>query len=128
LIKVNGGYDNMGSEYKVVGIRGATSLTEDHPMKVTENVIELWNEIMNKNDISRIISVIFSVTPDIKSLNPATILREKLDLNNVPFMSLEEASFNDSRKKIIRVLIICESSTQNFVYLHEAKNLRTKKE
>jgi chorismate mutase len=43
-------------------------------------------------------------------------------------MCLEEASFNDSREKIIRVLIICESSTQNFVYLHEAKNLRTKKE
>lgn len=118
----------MNSKYKIVGIRGATSLTDDHPMKLTENVLELWSEIMDKNDISRIISVIFSVTPDIKSLNPATILREKLDLNNVPFMSLEEASFNDSRKKIIRVLIICESSTQNFVYLHEAKNLRTKKE
>lgn len=118
----------MEPEYKIVGIRGATSLNEDHPIELTENVIELWNEIMNKNDISRIISVIFSVTPDIKSLNPATILREKLDLNNVPFMCLEEASFNDSREKIIRVLIICESSTQNFVYLHEAKNLRTKKE
>jgi len=118
----------MSSQYKIVGIRGATSLTEDHPMELTEKVLELWNEIMHRNDISRIISVVFSVTPDIKSLNPATILREKLDLNNVPFMSLEEASFNDSQKKIIRVLIICESSTQNFVYLHEAKSLRIKKE
>lgn len=117
----------MEEDYKIVGIRGATSLKEDHPLELTQKVIELWNEIISKNKINRIISVIFSLTPDIRSLNPATILREKLDLNNVPFMCLEEASFKDSPKKIIRVLVICESSTQYFVYLHDAKNLRTKK-
>lgn len=117
----------MNLDYKIVGIRGATSLTKDHPIELTEKVLELWNKIIENNDIMHIISVIFSVTPDIKSLNPATILREKLDLNNIPFMCLQEASFENSASRIIRILIICESKTQNFVYLHETKELRTKK-
>ena len=114
----------MEKDYKIYGIRGATSIEEDTATLITERVLELWNEITSKNDITRIISVIFSVTSDIKSLNPATVLRKTLNLDSIPFMCLSESEFENSPTKIIRVLIICESSTQNFVYLHKASQLR----
>ncbi len=114
----------MEKDYKIYGIRGATSIEEDTAPHINERVLELWNEIIFKNDITRIISVIFSVTSDIKSLNPATVLRKTLNLNTIPFMCLSESEFENSPAKIIRVLIICESSTQNFVYLHKASQLR----
>ena len=114
----------MKNKYKIYGIRGATSIDEDSSTHISERVLELWNEIMAKNDITRIISVIFSVTNDIKSLNPATVLRTQLNLDTMPFMCLSESEFENSLPKIIRVLIICESSTQNFVYLHKASKLR----
>ncbi|MGB4262975.1 MAG: chorismate mutase [Fervidobacterium sp.] len=117
----------MNSNYKIVCIRGATSLESDDPAEVREKVLELWNELNVQNDIVRIISVIFSVTPDIVSFNPATALRENLMLEDVALMCLQEAVFENSPQRIIRILIICEGGTQNFVYLHGAKDLRTKK-
>ncbi|HOB16297.1 MAG TPA: chorismate mutase [Defluviitoga sp.] len=114
----------MEKDYKIHGIRGATSIEEDNAAHISERVLELWKEIILNNDILRVISVIFSVTSDIKSLNPATVLRKKLNLNTIPFMCLTEPEFENSFSKIIRVLIICESSTQNFVYLHKASQLR----
>jgi len=122
--------DNKGTgkkNYKIVGIRGATSLERDEPSEMREKVVELWNEINSQNDIERIVSVIFSVTPDIKSFNPATALREELLVEDIPLMCLQEAMFENSPQRIIRVLVICESTTQNFVYIHDAKNLRGKK-
>lgn len=118
--------DNI-EKSKIVGIRGATSLERDEPAEIREKVVELWNEINSQNDIERIVSVIFSVTPDIVSFNPATVLRENLMLEDVALMCLQEAVFENSPRNIIRVLLICESKTQNFVYLHGAKDLRTKK-
>jgi len=113
--------------YKIVGIRGATSLGSDEPEEIREKVVELWNEINSQNDIERIVSVMFSVTPDIKSFNPATALREGLLVEDIPLMCLQEAMFENSPQRIIRILVICESTTQNFVYIHDAKNLRGKK-
>ncbi len=49
----------MEKDYKIYGIRGATSIEEDTATLITERVLELWNEITSKNDITRIISVIF---------------------------------------------------------------------
>lgn len=113
--------------YKIVGIRGATSLESDEPAEIRKKVVELWNEINSQNDIERIVSVMFSVTPDIKSFNPATALREGLLVEDIPLMCLQEAMFENSPQRIIRILVICESTTQNFVYIHDAKNLRGKK-
>jgi|GEM_PF-213254 len=112
--------------YKIVGIRGATSLGSDEPEEIREKVVELWNEINSQNDIERIVSVMFSVTPDIKSFNPATALREGLLVEDIPLMCLQEAMFENSPQRIIRILVICESTTQNFVYIHDAENLRGK--
>jgi len=113
-----------GRLYGVLGVRGATSIERDDPDHVRQRVVELVEEIFKKNRIDRIISVIFSVTPDVKSMNPATVFRLEFNFPNVPLMCLQEAVFDDSPGGIIRVLIIFEGEGGNFVYLHKARELR----
>lgn len=108
----------------IVGIRGATSIEKDSPEEVEEKVLELLNEIYKRNKINKVICAIFSVTPDIKSRNPATVARKRFGWEEVPMMCLQEAIFENSPKMIIRILILCEARASQFVYLHRACDLR----
>ncbi len=108
----------------MIGIRGATSVVSDDEISVRERVAELVREILARNKIQKLIAIIFSVTPDITSINPATAVRNDLHLTKVPMMCFQEAMFNDSPGHMIRVLVLCESQTKNFVYLHDAVDLR----
>ncbi len=108
----------------MMGIRGATSVEYDMEKSIRERTLELMNQIFERNEIEKLISIIFSVTPDIRSMNPATVVRKELHLADVPLMCFQEADFNGSPRRMIRVLILCESRTKNFVYLHDAVSLR----
>lgn len=108
----------------MICLRGATSIKIDSEDEIINKTVELWNQIKENNHFDNIYSIIISVTPDIKKINPATVLREKFSLNNVALMCLQEASFENSLQKIIRILVFCNSKTNNFVYLHNAKILR----
>ena len=107
----------------IEGIRGATSVEKDEPREIIEKSKELIENIMVKNKIDRIISIIVTVTDDIKSFNPATAIRKSLNIQGLSIMCVKEAFFKNSPEKIIRVLINCESQTKEFVYLHKAANL-----
>ncbi|WGS66108.1 chorismate mutase [Marinitoga aeolica] len=108
----------------MIGIRGATSIEKNEKEHIISRSIELYNKIIENNNIKNIIAILCSVTPDITAYNPITAIRENFNLNKVPLMTFQEAMFEDSKEGIIRFLILCESETQNFVFLHEAKNLR----
>lgn len=108
----------------IVGIRGATFIEKDSPEEVEKKVLELLNEIHERNKIKKVICAIFSVTPDIKSQNPATVARKKFGWKDIPLMCLQEATFENSPGMIIRVLIVCEAKASKFVYLHKARDLR----
>ncbi|AEX86452.1 monofunctional chorismate mutase, clade 1 [Marinitoga piezophila KA3] len=108
----------------IVGIRGATSIENNTKEEIISRTIELYTQIIEKNNIKRIISIFCSVTPDITAYNPITAIRENFKLDNVALFTLQEAVFENSPKAIIRLLIHCEGDTQNFVYLHKAKDLR----
>jgi chorismate mutase len=108
----------------MITIRGATKLKEDTIEEVKNKSIELFDAILKNNKIAKIESVIFSVTPDIRSLNPSTAVRTHYNYQDVSFMTLQEAIFENSENLIIRVLVFCESSTKNYIYLHSTKNLR----
>jgi len=108
----------------MIAIRGATSVEKDTPEHVRSRVKELFEEIVSRNKIRRIEAIIFSVTKDIQSLNPATVLREDRSLDSVALMCFQEAQFNGSPEKVIRILIFCDSDTREFVYLHGARKLR----
>ena len=114
---------NPGGD-EVIAIRGATSVDKDTPEHVRKRVKELFEEIISKNRIKRIEAIIFSVTNDIRSLNPATVLREDGNLDDVALMCFQEAQFEGSPERIIRILLFCDSDTREFVYLHDAQKLR----
>ncbi len=58
----------------VKAVRGAISLAANSEKALREGVLELYDQLVLKNKLSphRIISIIFSQTPDI-SCNPANI-------------------------------------------------------
>jgi chorismate mutase len=109
----------------MIGIRGATSIEKNEKEHIINRSIELYNKIIENNSIKNIIAIFGSVTPDITAYNPIKAIRKEFNLKNIPLMTFQEAMFEDSQKGIIRLLILCESNTQNFIYLHNAKNLRT---
>ncbi len=106
------------------GIRGATSVERNEAGEISEKTVELMKEIFSKNSIGELYSVIFTVTHDITSFNPATAFRKHFEFGDIALLCLNEASFDNSMSGIIRVLIHCESETKNFVYLHRARALR----
>lgn len=108
----------------MIAIRGATSIQQDDPQHIAQRVEELYQAILDSNSITRIITIFFSVTPDIRSINPATVLRTRYRLDDVAFLCFQEAMFDHSPPKIIRILIMAEGTGQHFVYLHEASHLR----
>jgi len=105
-------------------IRGATSVENNEREEITARTIELMEEIFAKNDIWEIHSVIFTVTRDVTAFNPATAFRQRFDYSDVALLCINEADFQGSSNRIIRVLIHCESTSKNFVYLHRARDLR----
>lgn len=108
----------------MLAIRGATSVDRDDAVHVAERVRELFGEILARNQIDRIVSATFSVTPDIRSANPATVVREHFGLADLALMCLQEAVFEGSAPGIVRVLLLCEARSRKFVYLHRAAALR----
>jgi len=113
----------------VIGIRGAISIEKDSKEDVENAVMELLQAIFERNELitHKIVSMIFSVTSDIRSYNPATAARKKFGLSETPLMCLLEASFEDSPPRIIRVLIHYNVNSDfrvNHVYLRRAKDLR----
>ncbi|HON45001.1 MAG TPA: chorismate mutase [Planctomycetota bacterium] len=110
----------------VMAVRGATSIEKDNVEHVSERVIELFEKVRNGNHIERMIAVFFSVTPDICSINPASVVRKKFKLlSDVSLMCFQEAMFSDSMPKIIRIVVFFEGNGKNFIYLHKAMELRS---
>ncbi|BBE31495.1 chorismate mutase AroH [Tepiditoga spiralis] len=108
----------------MIAIRGATSIEKNESKHIKEKTIELYDKIMKENDIKKILSIIVSVTSDITEINPVTIIRENFKLKKVALLCVQEAQFKNSKNGIIRFLIHCESNTNNFVFLHDARELR----
>ena len=104
-------------------IRGATSVEKNEREEIAARTIELIEKILTNNDIWEIHSVIFTVTRDITAFNPATAFRERFDYNNVALLCIN-GRLSGITEWIKRVLIHCESTSKNFVYLHRARNLR----
>ncbi len=92
---------------KVIAIRGATTVNNDNPEEINEAVKELIQKTFELNQISKkhIISIYFSITKDIKSINPATIARSEMNLKNISMICGQEAFIENSLPNCIRILI-----------------------
>ncbi|MBR6297525.1 MAG: chorismate mutase [Treponema sp.] len=98
------------SEKRLYGIRGATC-TENTPESIIKNVGELCRALFltNKLETSDIVSVQFTVTPDIDAMNPATALRKAgdvgLDTSVIPLFCSQEPVTKGMPKSVIRTMV-----------------------
>jgi monofunctional chorismate mutase len=110
-------------------VRGATTISKDKPGEVLAATREMLTELMGCNSMApeNIISIIFTVTPDIRSQFPAVAARE-LGLTDTPLLCTQEIPKKGSLPLCIRVLIhfytnLSKTQIQP-VYLKNAVKLR----
>jgi len=110
-------------------IRGATSVEEDEPRQITEATQELLRAIVYRNSIEldEVVSVIFSVTPDLKAAFPAQAARE-MGWVDVPLLCVSEIPVPGSMPRCLRALVQVELSAPRrldpHIYLRKAVSLR----
>lgn len=117
-------------EWRLVAIRGATTVEADTPEQVRERTGEVLKEIMERNDVrsDAIVSIIFTTTPDIVSEFPAAAARG-IGLAQVPLLCSQEIPVSGSVERCIRVLMHTYSLKRRddirHAYLRGARQLRT---
>ena len=113
----------------VRGIRGAISVDANESQAMLEATQRLLREILAINGIQTedIVSVLFSVTPDLTALFPALAAR-RIGFQNVPMLHCTEIAINGAMERVIRVLMhVNSAATQRaikHVYLDKAVALR----
>ena len=117
-------------EWKVRGIRGATTVEENTAVALTDAVNELLAEIEahNQFNASDIVCVFFTVTADLDAIFPAAAARTRPGWNYVPLIDLQQMHVKGSLERCIRVLIQLNTtlpqSKMVHRYLRNARVLR----
>ena len=110
-------------------MRGATQVDRDDPGVIAAATRELLAEVIGRNDLRAddLISVVFTVTPDLTSGFPAAAARE-LGLTDVPLLCATEIGVPNAMRRVVRLLAHIESdrprSAIRHVYLRGAAGLR----
>ena len=113
----------------VRGIRGAITVDSNSKEEIIEKTKQLLTTLKKENNfkIEDIVSIFFSVTPDLNTAFPAQAARE-LNWNKVPLFDMQEIDVPGSLSRCIRILIqINCQKTQTEIkhcYLRGAKILR----
>ena len=108
------------------GIRGAIATVENTENDILKSTKELFNTIVENNnlDISKIVSVIFTVTNDLDAAFPAKALRE-LGHHQLSAIDTKAPNVVNDLEGCIRVLVTYKDEIEvTHTYLGEAKNLR----
>ncbi|HVT42515.1 MAG TPA: chorismate mutase [Acidimicrobiales bacterium] len=119
----------MAPALMVRGLRGATTVDEDTAAQVTERSQELMREIMARNELVEddIVSIVFTATPDVTSIFPATAIRE-IGFGAVPLLCAAEIPVPGAMPLCVRVLLHVYTARSrdeiHHVYLHGAQGLR----
>lgn len=117
-------------DWRLVAVRGATTVQQDTVADVRERTAEMLTEIMERNGIKPqdIVSIIFTATPDLVSEFPAVAARS-LGLAQVPLLCSQEISVAGAIERCVRVLLHAYSDRRQVEirhpYLHDARQLRT---
>lgn len=121
-----------GEYYHTVAVRGASGVATDTPPQIGISTKQLMERLLSLNTIAvaDIISVIFTMTDDLQSANPATILRtasKHSGYDQLPLLCAQEPHYKNSMARVIRVLLhVRVTSTQPLisVYINGAERLR----
>ncbi len=113
----------------VRGIRGAIQLDVDEREHLLECTRELVSEVLRANDLPTddLISIVFTVTADLRSEFPALAARE-LGLGDVPLLCTTEIDVPGALPRVVRLLAHAELAVPRadvrHVYLRGAVALR----
>jgi chorismate mutase len=110
----------------LVAIRGAVQVGSDTPADIAAAVAELVGELTRQNDLApeRMISALFTMTPDLSAAFPAAAARER-GWGNVPMLCAQEIAVPGAMPRVCRVLVHadCDRPARH-VYLGVATALR----
>jgi chorismate mutase len=113
----------------VRAIRGAVQVDADEREAILEGTAELVAEVMSRNDLTTddVISVLFTVTPDLTAEFPALAAR-KTGFHAVPLMCATEIPVPGAMPRVVRLMAHVETgrprSQIQHVYLRGAIALR----
>ncbi|MGL4173240.1 MAG: chorismate mutase [Actinomycetota bacterium] len=113
----------------VRAIRGAIQVNADERNEVLAATKELVAAVLHDNALHRdqLISILFTVTPDLHSEFPAVAARE-LGLHDVPLMCAVEVDVTGALPRVVRLMAHAELDTPRadirHVYLRGAVSLR----
>ena len=113
----------------VRAVRGATTVDHDTPEAITERVVALLGQILERNGLveADVISILFTATEDIVSTFPATAARS-MGLGAVPLICARELAVKGSVTRCIRVMLHVDTERPaeeiHHVYLEGAQGLR----
>jgi chorismate mutase len=113
----------------VRAIRGAIQVDEDSRDAILEGTAELVSAVLNRNDLTTddVISVLFTVTPDLTTEFPALAAR-KLGFHAVPLMCATEIPVRGAMPRVVRLMAHVETGRPRpeiqHVYLRGAVGLR----
>ncbi|MEM9771963.1 MAG: chorismate mutase [Cyanobacteria bacterium P01_D01_bin.73] len=116
--------------WRVRAVRGATTVSENNITAIREAVHELLDELelYNSLDMAEVVSVTFSVTPDLDAVFPAAIARERNKWDTVPLIDVQHMAVAGSLQRCIRFLIHFNTPDPNqrihHPYLRGARHLR----
>lgn len=113
----------------VRALRGATTADVDTPEEVAERTVALLSAMLERNGAAHedLISIIFTTTPDLVSMFPATAART-MGLGDVPLLCASEIDVAGATQRCIRILLHLTTERArdelHHVYLHGARALR----
>ncbi len=116
---------------RIYGIRGAVC-AENTPESIEKNVCKMCKVLFEKNNVESddLVSIHFTMTADLDSMNAATALRKGdagIDISRASLFVSQEAEIKGMMPFVIRVLVtvyLPESSSPVAVYLNGAEKLR----
>jgi chorismate mutase len=113
----------------VRAVRGAIQVDRDDPVEIMAGTRELLTEVVDRNELGPddLISIVFTLTPDLTSCFPAKAARD-IGLADVPLLCATEVDVPDALPMVIRLLAHVESerprTAVRHVYLRGATRLR----
>ncbi len=113
----------------VRAIRGAITVENNDKTEILNATGRLLDEVIRQNGLKRedMISIIFTLTPDLNAVFPAVAARD-MGMVNVPLMCMSEISIEGALEKCVRILLYTNSEKQldeiQHVYLEGAQVLR----
>jgi len=118
----------MSNDKELKALRGAICSSNDKDA-ISERVTELFDGLLELNGLSEkdLVSLFFSVTPDLDAANPASALRKSGRAGELAMMVFQEAAVQNGPAGIIRALLHCHIDGKRplkHLYLKGAEALR----